>query len=283
MQIITSTRWALALAGLGLAMLAASVAPGSAQDSYTYGMGGPGGALFDDPCQDGDVLVGFNYTSGKAMNSIAPVCQTVRDGHIVGHDYGLNTWGKAAAGYDGAYVLRCPPDMAVYAMHVWWDKNGIVHHVRAQCHVLAGNVAGVYLKQTITFGGEASQDGVTKCPPGAFAIGMTGYYGALVDKLGLKCRVMQVADTTPPQPPPVVAPPPQQQTTTTPETPTTPQPVRRTTATATTIYDSPAGNETDYLNAGDTVTIVSCEDDGQGWCKISTPKQGYVWGGDLNP
>jgi hypothetical protein len=48
----------------------------------------------------------------------------------------------------------------------------------------------------------------------------------------------------------------------------------------TTIYDQPDGNDVDYLSAGDPVTIVSCN--GDNWCRISRPRQGWVWGGDLN-
>jgi hypothetical protein len=35
-----------------------------------------------------------------------------------------------------------------------------------------------------------------------------------------------------------------------------------------------------YLNAGDQVTIVTCQSDN--WCKISSPHSGWVWGDDLN-
>ena len=53
-----------------------------------------------------------------------------------------------------------------------------------------------------------------------------------------------------------------------------------TAATDTTIYDQPAGNDVAYLNAGDAVTIVSCNDDN--WCQISKPRRGWIWGDDLN-
>ena len=51
-------------------------------------------------------------------------------------------------------------------------------------------------------------------------------------------------------------------------------------ATATTIYDQPEGNDVAYLDAGDPVTIVSCNDNN--WCQISKPERGWVWGDDLN-
>lgn len=50
----------------------------------------------------------------------------------------------------------------------------------------------------------------------------------------------------------------------------------------TTIYQTPAGKEIAYLDKGEKVTIVGCEDGGDGWCQISKPKKGYVWGPDLH-
>lgn len=50
----------------------------------------------------------------------------------------------------------------------------------------------------------------------------------------------------------------------------------------TTVYAKKAGKEIHYLEQGDTVTIIACEDGGEGWCQISKPVKGWVWGGDLN-
>ena len=50
---------------------------------------------------------------------------------------------------------------------------------------------------------------------------------------------------------------------------------------ATTIYKNKGEDDLDYLDAGDKVVVVACEDDGQGWCAIVKPKVGYVWGADL--
>ena len=36
----------------------------------------------------------------------------------------------------------------------------------------------------------------------------------------------------------------------------------------------------DIMGAGDPVTIVDCN--GDNWCRISKPRKGWVWGGDLN-
>jgi hypothetical protein len=50
---------------------------------------------------------------------------------------------------------------------------------------------------------------------------------------------------------------------------------------ATTIYKSKGEDELDYLDSGEKVIVVACEDKGKGWCAIIKPKVGYVWGGDL--
>jgi len=49
----------------------------------------------------------------------------------------------------------------------------------------------------------------------------------------------------------------------------------------TTIYKSKGEDELDYLDSGDKVVVVACEDKGKGWCAIVKPDVGYVWGADL--
>jgi hypothetical protein len=52
--------------------------------------------------------------------------------------------------------------------------------------------------------------------------------------------------------------------------------------TDTTLYASPGGAEIDYLTAGDPVTIVACNNTADDhWCHVSAPKDGYIWGDDL--
>ena len=57
------------------------------------------GGAFDDPCHGTDVLVGFNAITGKALNTIAAVCQPQDNGVLVGANYGLHTWGDST--YNG--------------------------------------------------------------------------------------------------------------------------------------------------------------------------------------
>jgi hypothetical protein len=59
---------------------------------------GPGGGPFEDPCRGTDVLIGFNFTASKAMNTIAGVCQAQNNGVLGGAVYGLNTHGELPDG-----------------------------------------------------------------------------------------------------------------------------------------------------------------------------------------
>lgn len=75
---------------------------------------------------------------------------------------------------------------------------------------------------------------------------------------------------------PAPPPPPQDNT----PAPTPPKGTQGTAATDTTIYDKPEGEDQAYLSEGDPVTIINCN--GDNWCHISEPQDGWVWGDDLN-
>jgi len=176
---------------LGSAILIGSVFAASAQVINAPVVGGPGGGPFDDPCRpDGSVLVGYNVTSGKAMNQFAAVCQAQNNGVLRGAVYGLRTWGKADNnGADHIVVApRCPLGMAIRAMQIWVNKFKEIDSVEATCFELLPNTAGTAsLQRTRTNGGQASSNAESGCPPGTIALGITGRSGALVDALGLKC------------------------------------------------------------------------------------------------
>ena len=122
--------------------LLAFVTAASAQFTYSKQVGGPGGGAFEDTCHGGDLLVGFNYTAGKALNTTAPVCQAVdQQGRLTGNVYGLEHLGsccRSTSAYASAGAVRCPDGEAVEGLHVFVDKFGEVHHVRATCYPLAG-------------------------------------------------------------------------------------------------------------------------------------------------
>ncbi|MCP4620301.1 MAG: hypothetical protein GY844_28180 [Bradyrhizobium sp.] len=192
MNPLTRSAWLLAV----VLLVHLSVSPASAQSQTTYSeqVGGPGGGVFNDACKPGDVLVGVNITYGKAINSVGPVCR-----RLGGALYGLRTWGVAAEPTGGPFEafsaggdLRCPPNTAVARIHAGVDKYGIVSSIELYCRPASGGaiVAG----NSLFSEGKASTSGDAKCPGDFVAIGMTGGYGALVDRVGLKCGLFTQAD-----------------------------------------------------------------------------------------
>lgn len=168
-------------------LISISLASGTnAQGVYTPELGGYGGAHFEDDCRTGDHLIGFNFTADKALNSIGPVCHPRNNEKWRGEPYGLRTWGKPPTGHEFhlADTVRCKRDQFVTALHVWWDKYGIVHHVEIFCHNASRSSEST--ATTYTLGGEPSHNGSSPCQKGLLAVGMVGRYGALIDRIGLK-------------------------------------------------------------------------------------------------
>ena len=176
---------------IGSALLFLSIAPACAQVTTAPQVGGTGGGAFDDSCRPGDVMIGYNVTSGKAMNTFAAVCQAQNNGVMVGKNYGLRTWGKdSSVGLGGHYhgfdTPRCPAGSAVSELNVFVNKFQELDSVAATCSPLrAGGTAS--LQRTSTDGGVAGRSGTSTCPKGMVAVGVSGRSGALVDSLGLKC------------------------------------------------------------------------------------------------
>lgn len=176
-------------------LLGVSLATGArAEITYTNELGGKGGGHFEDSCNPGDFLVGFNWTAGKALNTVSPLCVVQKNGKWAGQPYRRRTWGQPAERIGGVAAPfingshKCNPDQFVTALHVWWDKFGIVHHVEVFCHDVSRSKKYVY--QTDTQGGEPSHDGSAPCPTRQFGIGIHGGYGALIDRIGLKCQTL---------------------------------------------------------------------------------------------
>jgi hypothetical protein len=186
--------------------------------SYPPQVGGTGGGPFDDACHGSDVLVGFNYTAGKAMNTIAAVCQPQASGILTGTNYGLNTWGKLPDDVGAKGAPRCPGGQAIIEFHILVDKNNEINRISATCRpMLPPNPASseTQLPVTAAPGGQSVRDGSSQCEFPAIGIGITGRSGQLVDSLGIKCSTFpwQVAVVPPPVIPPNPTPtptPPQQ-------------------------------------------------------------------------
>jgi hypothetical protein len=255
---------------LGLAMLVGCVFDAFAQENIHNSkvVSGPGGGPFEDACRGSDVLIGFNYIAGKAMNTIAGVCQAQNNGVLVGANYGLNTQGKIPDD-GGIYPIfhaggtpRCPAGQAIYEMRVWLDKYNEVNRVAATCTPLLENphAIGTYLGETGT-SGEATNSAPLSCEPGAIAIGITGRSGALIDGVGLKCATFPWHEP----PPPVVTPP-------VPTPPATPQFVK--VVASVDVYDMPdppPGNARKGVLPAGTAEVTLVEKGPDHWYQLSWP------------
>ncbi|MGA9005789.1 MAG: hypothetical protein WB495_02535 [Xanthobacteraceae bacterium] len=194
---------------LGLAILFFCVFGAQAQVTNSPQVGGPLGGAFDDPCHGTDVLIGFNAVTGKALNTIAAVCQAQDNGVLVGANYGLHTWGDST--YNGGpfhalFGVRCSPGEAVFELHVTVNKFDEVDGVSALCTSLLRPNVGDYPRDnaggTSTNGGQAVRDGPSGCPINAIAVGLTGRSGSLINSVGLKCSKFPWHLAFEPGPPP---------------------------------------------------------------------------------
>lgn len=262
------------LAVLGVAVMALSP-PSFAGNTTQVGTSGP--SDFDVSCKGRDLLIGVSFVVGRDVDQIEPICQPRNKSGFTGKEYRLGQFGSRTTGSVGG-TARCPFNMAIGRMHVYVDNQSQIHRFTLTCKPTSVDVVQpVFLKGPVNppgTGGVDKSGGSVQCPSGELANGMIGGYTSSVHRLGLKCGPFQMSgggggddegedeDEGPP--------------------PDNGGGKTRTAREATTIYDKPDGNDVDYLDEGDTVIIVSCEDGGEGWCKISKPRKGYVWGGDLN-
>ncbi len=260
-----------------------------AQVGPTTIISGPGGANFSEQCPgDGEFLIGINFVKYNTVNAVAGVCGYFNDaGQERGGEDGLAVYGDP--NIDGRshyeHSIRCPKDTAAEKIDVEISSTKFVF----QFYLICRNPFDHVYKNSGSAGPEYTTpiaSGTPGCGGGALAVGLIGRYGSSVDGLGLLCKIIAVA---PPPPPPGNFKP----ITHLKITPTTPAaPITQTqppddgngggatAATDTTIYDQPEGNDVAYLQAGDSVTIVTCG--ANNWCQISKPKKGWVWGDDLN-
>lgn len=268
------------------AIAAAGVLPAVARaaDIPTAEIGGRGGQPFADRCDFGDVLVGFEFSAGKAVDMVRALCREVSPAlQLVGDVDRLNSFG--GSGGNGTRE-RCSGQSAVTALNVSVDKFGVVHQFYAVCSAIDGS-GGSRSLDIDGEGGEASYSDVAQCERG-FAVGIAGGYGALIDRIGLICEDIVAtlrpapASEPPPAPAKKVIPPMQidNKAGTGGANKGSAGGGGNTAKTDTTIYDQPGGSDRAYLSAGEAVTIKNCDD--AGWCEISQPERGYVWGEDLN-
>jgi hypothetical protein len=189
---------------LGLVILISYAFGACAQVTNAPAVGGPGGSPFDDACRPGDVMVGFNTTSGTGLDTIAAICQAQDDGVLVGGVYGLHAWGELHTDSGFADAPRCPADSAIYSLDVWVNKFNKLDSSDAICLPLRPDIGvASSLKRTYTEG-VASRGSPSECPSDTIAVGITGRSGAEVDSVGLKCSPFpwHAIALVPPTPPP---------------------------------------------------------------------------------
>jgi hypothetical protein len=193
----------LNLAAIALFPIAMSLAMGANAEvpsTTTAEIGGTGGVHFDVSCKKSeDFLIGFDYSAGKALNFIIPVCHAQKNGKwtqdkeyrllpAIGGPAAINTNNPIFPTFTGLAVPRCTTDHFVTALHVWWDHFGDVHHIEVFCHNLSRKSETTFL--TGNQGGQPDQDHKAPCPTDFFAMGLIGGASSstLVNRLGLRCH-----------------------------------------------------------------------------------------------
>ena len=176
---------------LGVAMLISSVVGAYAQtDAYKLSVEGPGGGAFADVCTSSDVLVGFDFASGDAINQVTAACQSQNNGVLIREIYTLNTWGQPldpAPPFGTGGPLRCPLRQVISEMTVSLDKNQEVQDIQATCTKL---LPQDNLQPTVIEAFSRGTAVTTKhiaCSAGDVANGLIGRSGRLIDGVGIQC------------------------------------------------------------------------------------------------
>jgi hypothetical protein len=159
-------------------------------DAYRLSVEGPGGSPFADVCTSSDVLVGFDFVSGSAINTITAACQSQNNGVLIREIYTLNTWGQPLdpTGPFGIGASPCcPPRQVISEMTVLLDKNQEVQNVQATCtNLLPQDKLQPTVIEAYSRGTAVTSKHIA-CSPGDVADGLIGRSGRLIDGLGIQC------------------------------------------------------------------------------------------------
>lgn len=251
-------------------------------------VGALSGGNFSDLCHPDDVLVGLNYQAGKAINTIAGVCQRQVNGTLTGAIYGLHTWGTTPEGYivfTATGQSRCPGPRAVKGLTLMLDKFQDIHGIRMTCSPMKPNTVQSLFTAEVGAGGEGAAVPGThplSCPGGSVAVGIQGRHGQLVDAIGLLCSTFPWHAAS------LALDPNRTVKCTGAATPSSRCPDQvplqtRRARVPTWIYQTKGGKPLKRLQRGDTVSVDLCADGGQGWCLIFKPFPGFVKGSDFFP
>lgn len=293
---------------LGLS-LAAGFASAALADTESRQVGNTeGGKPFVSACPPGQAVVGYTYNSANQLMAIGAMCSKIDDAGSTSGLVSDPSALKGANGGSGRDPITCGPGQAVNSLGVVMTETSAILSFRATCR--GPGTAPLLATTTKTDGGSANGSKMTAdCGSGSYATAIVGTYKEGGPKpgirsIGLRCRgIGEAADAGAGQGG---------------DEPANadnngqgnddgngaggfqldlnigPDGIqiggggggkkgnKRFAQEPTTIYARPAGKEIAYLEQGETVTIVRCEDGGEGWCQISKPTKGFVWGGDLN-
>lgn len=274
-------------------------------DSETQRIGSQTGTPFELGCEPGEAIAGWHYNSRDRLFAIWPMCVRI-DGEGRPNGPALKA-GQFAGVEHGIWrdPIKCGSGQALRQMNIGLTPEMLITTFRATCH--GPGTAPALTKSTIEFDGTLTASGIVECPTKTYA---TALVGTVQDggpkqgltSLGLRCRPITEfgggngdggndqanrnddRDDGGGGPGGLNI-----------ELDIGPDGIQignggrrdegrrvRFAEEPTTVYARKAGREIAYLDEGERVTIVECEENGEGWCRISRPREGWVWGGDLN-
>jgi hypothetical protein len=172
----------------------------------TAALGAANGPSFNLRCNDGDALIGLNYSAGKALGRIVAICNSVGKKKTDGAQYDAGSAGTFAAGQGGGALgthfaeggpLVCPNRLVIRKFHVFLDDFNAVYRVAAACsEAYGGGSDGSFA--TGTQGGQSTHGDDIECPPGEVATGVFGHASNIVYQMGLRCGHLADDPTHPP-------------------------------------------------------------------------------------
>ncbi|RWM25610.1 hypothetical protein [Mesorhizobium sp.] len=191
-------------------LLLVALSPSIAFEGDTLRVGGPGGQEFHDLCGPGTALAGIGYGAGKDLDAMGMRCKALHGGKVEGPDQPGRTWGENAAPFADAFGgmtkrvqgrVSCPEPLAVQAIYLTESAVKVVHDFWLLCRNLA---TGEHYKTSWsrTVGGAGGAAGNANCGDDAYAVGIWGGSGSMVDAIGLTCATFHPSVVN--NPPPAV-------------------------------------------------------------------------------
>ena len=205
------TRRIFVLGGVGLAVFAVLFAGSPTAKGYSITASGTdyitttggGGYIGPANCPAGSVIYQMGATGDSGNGALTrPVgnCADLNGAaslhSTVTGSIGTSAWG--GAGNTGLTAVRCTSAQAVVGMVVHKQGNGYVSGWQLMCGTLP--TGGSRTTDSAVFGwsnagtASPSQRETIQCPTGMVAVGMVGYVGGILDRIGLRCGTISAAD-----------------------------------------------------------------------------------------